>query len=121
MFGKGLLARTLILCSGWITSIVAFYALLLNVGSLSGDIFVNMVFSTFCDFPGTIAMFFIINRYGMRSRVVIVVLYLLCQLEYNSSNNYAVLSLLFSHCSFFNIFEMWQTALEAFPFPTCLP
>ena len=45
---------------------MSYYALLLNVGSLSGDIFANFAISQTADVPAQIAMFVIVDRFGRR-------------------------------------------------------
>ena len=69
MVAGPLAGRTLTLCFCWICSILSYYALLLNVGDLSGDIFANFALSHAADIPANLSLFFIIDRYGESDRL----------------------------------------------------
>ncbi len=66
LFGRSLLRRTLVLFCCWICAMVSLYALMLNVGSLSGDIFANFAISISADIPAHLSVFFIVDRFGRR-------------------------------------------------------
>ena len=56
--------RTLILMLCWITSIMAQYALLLNVGSLAGDMFLNFAFTMLMELPAFVFIYTMADRLG---------------------------------------------------------
>lgn len=64
LFSRALRARTLVLFSCWICAMVCLYALMLNVGDLSGDIFINYCLSITADIPAHFSIYFIVDRFG---------------------------------------------------------
>ena len=48
----------------WITSIMAQYALLLNVGSLAGDMFLNFAFTMLMELPAFVFIYTMADRLG---------------------------------------------------------
>ena len=64
MFTHKLRRRTFILMFCWICGIVTNYGLLLNVGALSGDIFVNFALARLMDIPAYLVMYLIVDALG---------------------------------------------------------
>ena len=56
--------RTFILVTCWVSSIVTYYALTLNVGKLSGDIFSNYSIALAIDLPAHFSVFLFVDRLG---------------------------------------------------------
>ena len=57
-------SRTLILILCWVSSIVSQYALLLNVGELAGDMFLNFAFTMLMEVPAFIFIYTMADRLG---------------------------------------------------------
>jgi hypothetical protein len=64
MFRRGYIGKTLILMLCWISGIVASYALLLNIGDLAGDMFVNFGITMLMDLPAFIFIYIMADRMG---------------------------------------------------------
>ncbi len=71
MFKEAYMVTTLIALTVWISSVVAFYTLMLNVGSLAGDMFWNYVISSLVDVPATIYILVAIDAIGRRFCIII--------------------------------------------------
>lgn len=64
MFGSHFYKKTLILMGCWVSGILSYYALTLNVGDLAGDIFVNYVVTSLADIPAHLSVFFLVDSLG---------------------------------------------------------
>ncbi len=66
MFRGSYLITTLISLTFWISSVMAFYALALNVANLAGDMFINYAVSSLIDIPAILFIYLLIDRIGRR-------------------------------------------------------
>ena len=64
LFGSAFRWRTISLMCCWVTSLVTYYALILNVRALSGDIFVNYCVASLADIPGFFFVYLVVDRFG---------------------------------------------------------
>lgn len=64
LFVAGLKPRTMALFFCWICTMVTMYALILNVESLSGDVFVNFVLGSLMDVPAQLAVMLVVDKMG---------------------------------------------------------
>ena len=71
MFKPSLLLTTLITLSIWITSVLSTYALLLNVTSLAGDIFLNSVIGSLFELCSPLFIFLCLDRIGRRFSIIV--------------------------------------------------
>ena len=70
MFRKGHAVKSLILCLGWITSCVSFYALTLNATDLSGHIVLNFTLSVSANFGTCLVILLTTNYFGRTKSLV---------------------------------------------------
>lgn len=63
---KVLALRTLVLCLNWFVVSMAYYGVILNVGNIGGDFYLNLVLLTIIEYPVKISTLFILNRLGRK-------------------------------------------------------
>ncbi|TRY63337.1 hypothetical protein TCAL_02627 [Tigriopus californicus] len=71
MFAKKFLLQTLILFGIWMTSVLSYYALTLNVEGLAGDMFLNYVISMLVDLPANLIIMASVDKLGRKFLIVV--------------------------------------------------
>ncbi len=132
MFCKSYLSTTFVALTVWISSVVAFYTLMLNVTQLAGDMFLNYAISSFVDIPATVYILIAIDTIGRRYCIIVtqVLLGLSCVgMAFIPKQHETILFLLFllgrfsATCSlntaWFYTAELFPTNLRAQAIGTC--
>lgn len=70
MFAKKYLFQTLILFGIWMTSVLSYYALTLNVDGLAGDMFMNYVISMLVDLPANLVIMVSVDKLGRKFLII---------------------------------------------------
>ena len=80
LFTPKFLATTLVCMMLWMTSWITYYALMLNVAHIYGDIFLNFVLYNMVDIPSPLIIFFSLDRIGRKLSAILsqVILGLCC-------------------------------------------
>eukprot|EP00095_Tigriopus_kingsejongensis_P007773 maker-scaffold154_size301342-snap-gene-2.22 protein:Tk07773 transcript:maker-scaffold154_size301342-snap-gene-2.22-mRNA-1 annotation:"hypothetical protein BRAFLDRAFT_225757" len=121
MFSTHFRQRTLVLMACWISGILSYYALTLNVGALAGDIFVNFLVSSLVDIPAHLTVFFLVDRIGRRLCMVGsflglgVACILMSMVPKQEATLILILYLLGKYCSSFATSMCWLVTSELYP------
>ncbi|XP_059089923.1 organic cation transporter protein-like isoform X2 [Tigriopus californicus] len=121
MFGSHFYRKTLILMGLWISGILSYYALALNVDGLAGDIFVNYVVTTLADIPAHLSVFLLVDSLGRRKCMAssFIGLGISCLLmAFVPKQNSTLILLLYlvgKYCASFGISMCWLVTSELYP------